>query len=52
MFERVFSAETEVIRADLLDDGEKVRHNPEKLARVVTACCEQARGVRPTAVHF
>ena len=52
MFERAFSAETEVIRADLLDDGEKVRHNPDKLARVVTACCEQARGVRPTAVHF
>ncbi|HEX8843589.1 MAG TPA: uridine diphosphate-N-acetylglucosamine-binding protein YvcK [Pyrinomonadaceae bacterium] len=46
MFEKAFSAETEVIRADLLDDGEKVRHNPGKLARVVLACCEQARGAR------
>ncbi|HUQ34366.1 MAG TPA: uridine diphosphate-N-acetylglucosamine-binding protein YvcK [Pyrinomonadaceae bacterium] len=43
MFERAFSAETEVVRTDLLDDGEKVRHNPDKLARVVLACCEQAR---------
>jgi len=33
----------EVVRADLLEEGEKVRHNPERLARVVVACCEQAR---------
>lgn len=51
LFEKAFSAETEVIRADLLDEGEKVRHNPDKLARVVLACCEQARA-RPTAVEF
>lgn len=35
--------ETEIVRADLLDEGEKVRHNSDKLARVVIACCEQAR---------
>lgn len=53
MFERAYGSETEVVRADLLDDGEKVRHNPEKLARVVLACFEQARRwKRPTAVHI
>lgn len=51
LFERAFSAETEIIRADLLDEGEKVRHNPDKLARVVAACCQQAHA-RPTAVEF
>lgn len=43
MLEKKFGAEAEIIRADLLDDGEKVRHHPEKLARVVIACCEQDR---------
>jgi uncharacterized cofD-like protein len=52
MFEKAFSAETEVIRADLLDDGPKVRHNPEKLSRVVLACCEQARASRQEAIRF
>ena len=33
---------TEILRADLLDDGEKVRHNSERLAQVVVACREQA----------
>ena len=33
---------TEIVRADLLDEGEKVRHNSERLARVVMACCEKA----------
>ena len=28
----------EIVRADLLDDGEMVRHNSERLARVVIAC--------------
>jgi uncharacterized cofD-like protein len=32
----------EIVRADLLDDGEKVRHNSERLAQVVAACPEQA----------
>jgi uncharacterized cofD-like protein len=40
--EEYFGSRTEVVRADLLDDGEKVRHNSDKLARVVVACCEQA----------
>ncbi len=52
MFEKAFSAETEVVRTDLLDEGEKVRHNPDKLARVVLACCEQARTTsRPTVTR-
>ena len=33
---------TEIMRADLLDAGEKVRHNSERLAQVVMACCERA----------
>jgi uncharacterized cofD-like protein len=33
---------TEVVRADLLYEGEKVRHNSERLAQVVLACREQA----------
>src|SRR4030095_14973353 len=33
---------TEIVRADLLDDGEKVRHNAQRLAHVVLACCQRA----------
>lgn len=33
---------TEIVRADLLDDGEKVRHNSDNLAQVVLACRERA----------
>lgn len=33
----------ELIRADLLDEGEKVRHNPEKLAQVVLNCARKAQ---------
>lgn len=47
LLEETFGTETEIIRADLLDEGEKVRHHPEKLARVVIACCEQARACQP-----
>jgi len=36
------SGETEIVHADLLDEGEKVRHSSERLARVVVACREQA----------
>jgi uncharacterized cofD-like protein len=43
LLEKAFGGETEIVRADLLDEGEKVRHNSEKLARVVMACCEQGR---------
>lgn len=44
--EKTYGDETEVVRADLLDEGEKVRHSPEKLARVIVACYEQARASR------
>ena len=44
LLEKAFGDETEIVRADLLDEGEKVRHNPEKLVRVLLACCEQRRG--------
>jgi uncharacterized cofD-like protein len=37
---------SELVRADLLDEGDKVRHNPKKLARVVIACSEEARARR------
>jgi uncharacterized cofD-like protein len=43
LLEKEFGSETEIRRADLLDEGEKVRHNPEKLARVVIACAIKAR---------
>ena len=49
MLEKTYGHEAEVVRADLLDEGEKVRHSPEKLARVIVACCEQARA-RPAKV--
>ncbi|HEY1404486.1 MAG TPA: uridine diphosphate-N-acetylglucosamine-binding protein YvcK [Pyrinomonadaceae bacterium] len=42
LFEEEFSHEAHIVRADLLDEGEKVRHSPEKLARVIVACYEQA----------
>jgi len=38
-----FPSETEVVRADLLADGEMVRHDSARLARVVIACSEKAR---------
>jgi len=41
--------ETEIVRADLLDEGEKVRHNSDRLAQVVAACWERARS-RPAVV--
>jgi uncharacterized cofD-like protein len=52
LFEKTYGAETEVVRADLLDDGEKVRHNPDKVARVVLACCEQARRGSESVIGF
>jgi uncharacterized cofD-like protein len=48
LIEEEFGAEAEVVRADLLDEGEKVRHSPEKLTRVILACYEQACA-RPVA---
>ena len=41
-FVSVLEGSTEVVRADLLDEGEKVRHNPGRLANIVMACREQA----------
>ena len=38
-----FHSETEVVRADLLADGDMVRHDSARLARVVVACSEKAR---------
>jgi uncharacterized cofD-like protein len=40
---------TEIVRADLLHEGEKVRHNSETLASVVAACWQQAKS-RPLVV--
>ena len=42
LLEKEYGGETEIVRADLLDEGEKVRHSPQKLARVIAACYEQA----------
>ena len=42
MLEEEFGREAEIVRADLLDEGEKVRHSPAKLARVILACYEKA----------
>jgi uncharacterized cofD-like protein len=41
--DRVFGPETEFVRADLLDTGEMVRHDSERLAHVVIACAERVR---------
>src|SRR6476659_1852635 len=41
---------TEIMRADLLDEGEKVRHNSERLARVVMACRQRALSRAAVAV--
>lgn len=42
-FDDSFNRQTAIVRTDLLDEGEKVRHNPDKLARVVIACALQAQ---------
>jgi uncharacterized cofD-like protein len=41
---------TEIMRGDLLDDGEKVRHHSDRLARVVLKCRRQALSHAPVAV--
>src|SRR5690242_6269332 len=40
--EDVVDQTTEIVRADLLDIGEKVRHNADRLADVVLGCRERA----------
>lgn len=42
-FDNAVEGDTEIIRADLLDHGEKVRHDSDRLAQVVIACHERAR---------
>jgi uncharacterized cofD-like protein len=42
MVDRVVDSSTQVVRTNLLEDGEKVRHNSERLASVVLACRQQA----------
>jgi uncharacterized cofD-like protein len=46
-----FYSETEVVRADLLADGDMVRHDSARLARVVVACREKARSRVGVAVE-
>ena len=41
---------TEIMHADLLDDGEKVRHHSDRLAQVVLNCRKQALSHAPVAV--
>jgi uncharacterized cofD-like protein len=41
---------TEIMRADLLDDGEKVRHHSNRLAQVVLNCRKQALSHATVAV--
>jgi uncharacterized cofD-like protein len=43
----VLDQSTQVIRTNLLEDGEKVRHDSTLLARVVLACREQAGAQHP-----
>jgi uncharacterized cofD-like protein len=38
-----FGPETEFVRTDLLDEGDMVRHDSQRLARVVMTCAERAR---------
>jgi 2-phospho-L-lactate transferase/gluconeogenesis factor (CofD/UPF0052 family) len=41
---------TEIMRADLLYDGEKVRHHSDRLAQVVLNCRKQALAHAPVPV--
>ena len=41
--EEALDQTTEIVRADLLDEGEKVRHSSDRLAKVVLACRERAQ---------
>jgi len=42
LLDNVLDRSTEIVRADLLDEGEKVRHNADRLANVVVACYQRA----------
>jgi hypothetical protein len=39
----MLDSQTEIVHADLLDQGEMVRHDSERLADVVINCAERAR---------
>jgi len=41
--------QTEIVRTDLLDQGEMVRHDSERLACIVITCAERARSRTLTA---
>ena len=41
-FEEALDSQTRIVRAALLDEGEKARHNSDRLADVVFACWQQA----------
>lgn len=43
--DEAYGSRTEIIRADLLDEGERVRHSPEKLTQTIMYCYTQAREV-------
>jgi len=46
----VLDSSTEIVKADLLDAGEKVRHNSVRLAQVVMACREKGLPRRTVTV--
>ncbi len=48
--DNALEGDTEIIRTDLLDQEDKVRHNSERLARVVMSCHQQARSRLPLTV--
>jgi uncharacterized cofD-like protein len=45
-------AGTEIVRSDLLDEGEMVRHDSERLARVVIACGTTVRSGNPVGAEL
>jgi uncharacterized cofD-like protein len=47
----ILDPQTEIVRADLLDQGEMVRHDSERLARIVITCAERARSRTLTGVQ-
>jgi len=47
----ILDPQTEIVRTDLLDQGEMVRHDSERLARIVITCAERARSRTLTGVQ-
>jgi len=48
--DNILESGTEIVRADLLDEGPMVRHNSERLARVVIACEEKMHPQAPVVM--